>query len=238
MFRSIEISNKIFKKKPINFVLPTFYWVLLKIVYFLSLFAIIYFLFLGAAIVHTTIDKTIWILIFATAYFIFAYWDSGLKGSLIATYSSALHNKKSVFMEFFTSGKKYRTRIFIINLIRTVITLILFLPFILLYVYIPAISTISYSGIILGLIGLSIFVFISYLTYPAIILTAIKNIDVRRALRDGLKYIKRNPTESIVNYGLYLIIYAMNYIPLIDVITLFLIFPVIYSGLIMGMERR
>lgn len=237
MFRNLSISTKMFGKNSMNFMIPTLYWGILKVVYFFSLFGILYLLFVGLTVGGINFTKSIWLALLGITFFVFVFWDSSLKGSLINAYKNGMHRKKTIFMEFFTSGKKYRGRIFTIQVIRLVLIGILMLPWVLIYEYVPTVSGIPYIAVILALIFIFIWTVVSYFTFPGIILISIKDLSVGRALKRGLRYLKRNPIESLILYILYGITSIVNIIPMIDFISLFLVLPVIYSGLVNSLDR-
>jgi len=237
MFRGFDVSNTAFKRRPFNFITPTFYWVLLKAVYLFSLFGVVYLLFMATVVANVTLDKTSWVAIFILTLLVFIFWDSGLNGSLVDAYRNGVRKRRTIFMEFFTSGKKYRNRLFAIKVLRVAATIVLSAPILLAYTYIPSLQSIQYMPLIIGIWVLASYGLVGFLTYPSIILIVTKNFDVRTAVNRGLRFLRRNPTEAIMSYAIYGRTVIVNCIPLIDVVSIFLIFPVVYGGLIASIDK-
>jgi len=237
MFKSLDVSTTMFKKKPLNFIVPTIYWVILRIVYLFSLFAILYILFIGSTLLNVRTNQGIWLALFGIIFLVFTFWDSGLKASFIHAYSNGIHRRTTIFMEFFTFGKKYRTKIFTVQILRMIVIGLLMFPSLALYLYVPAVNQLPYINIVMILIFVTLCGFISYLTFPSTILITVKNLSVSKGLKRGLQYLRRNPFESLTLYIIYGVTKMVDLIPLFNIISLLLVLPVIYSGLISALEK-
>lgn len=208
------------------------------IVYLLASFGIALILFMLGSLIPNDLplgfDLQSWpsMILIGVVALIFLYLLSGLNASIIKAYHTAINGSATGFLNFYSYGLSKAAPMFILVLLRDIISMVLIAPVLALYLY--ALSGYQFTDIILYLYCLCCIFFVHLLATPALI-----SVALGRSLFESFKAIPNTLKSKHVYFiGLFILFaftWILNIVPLLinQIISIFFLCPVIYSALIL-----
>lgn len=236
MFDSIQRAVTLYTRTPLPFVSVALMHFALQLLVFFALlggFLIIFFL---ASLFRLSIDFILASILGILAV-VFLYFSSGIKGAALNAYSTIIDGGSISFFGFYNYALANSPRFFILFLIRSLIELVPVGLLAALYFFILKGLSIPYLDVFIGLIS-SFFIFlIHYLLYGSFISVAVTGSTITMSLKKCFKFVRSTHIFSLLLYTLYSIIWFTQFVPIINIITYFVTFPITYSAMTIYFQK-
>ncbi len=243
MFSTINKTFSAYMAKPFMFMWGSFVYLFMFVIFLLTAFglALLYFMLASALSYNISMELTIEalpnLLVATIIPVLFFYLIGGLNAALIKTYYNAMNGTKTSLLDFYHYALSKAPVMFGILLMRDLISLLLIGP--VAAIYFLYLSQYAYMDVILFVFALFIIFIIHLLATPAIISAALgaSSFD---AFRTAFLTIKTKHVYFVAMFILFAMVWLFNFVPLINIFTIFFLYPVIYSALIIFVieERR
>ncbi len=235
MLSNIKRAFKAYTKGPFNFAWAS----LLACVFYgvavlAALGVFLVFFMTIAAFNHYAINDPITIVVGAIIIILLKLLTGGVNAALAQAYSDASNGKKTGITEFYMKALKSAPSAFAITLIRDIIWLIIIIPIVLLYVF--ALKGVQYIEIVVGLYALFTMWLIHMLFTPALLSSALTGAGVFSSLKQGFRILKKKHAYFAGAYIVFAITWLLNFIPILQILSIFVLFPISYGTLITFVE--
>lgn len=164
------------------------------------------------------------------AFAFFAYFWAAYKGAMIKTFMNAEIGKVHLH-DYLGYAVQNAPRYFQIFLIKNAFIVVLSLPLTLLYVFLQP-ELVSPLGIAIIILHLAVAFLVKFIFSFAYIAAAVKEIPAIDAIKNGARFVLRNPVNAFGVYVLYNVVWTTLLVPILDIFTLVSFYPVIYLTLI------
>ena len=237
MIDSLRKAFSAYTKRPFLFVWGSLMYVFMLIIFFFAALAFLlaYFLFLSVIGQPFDLKSIPTLVVLGIIGLVFKFFASGLNASLARTYHSALWKQKTTITAFYTYALERSLQNFAILVIRDVFWLLLAGPFIAAYVFF--LSTIQYMDVLIGLIVATITFVIHMLFTPALLSSGAFTTGLYSSLLHGLNLLKRKHVMFVGLYIIFAVFWLLNFVPFVQLVTIFFLYPIAYSALILMMEN-
>lgn len=236
MFDSIQGAVSSFTRRPLPFVSVALIHVLLQSLMLFALIGVFLVVFFTASLFRLSADLVL-IAVAAILAILFLYFSSGLKGAALNAYSTVLGGGKVGFFEFYHYTLRNSPRFFGLFMVRSVVELMPSGLFLALYYIILKNWNLPYMDIFIGLVS-SFFIFIShYLFYPSFISAATYGTGIMASLKNCFKFLRSAHIFALLLYAIYSIVWLTQFIPIINILTYFVTFPIAYCAMILYFQK-
>lgn len=237
MIESLKRSFNAYTKNPFLFVWGSLMYVFMIVIFFFAAIGLllVYFMFLsviGQQFDPQSIPTMAFLAVLGIA---FIFFSSGLNASLARTYRSAFWKNNTSITAFYTYALEKAPQNFAILLIRDGIWLMLAGPIIAIYVYF--LTAIPYMDMIVGLMIATITFVIHMIFTPALLSVGALETGLYNSLKHGMNILRRKHIMFIGLYFLFAIVWLLNFIPFVQLVTIFFLYPLLYTALIVMMEN-
>lgn len=237
MIESLKRSFNAYTKNPFLFVWGSMMYVFMVLIFFFAALGLLlaYFMFLSVIGQPFDLQSIPTMGFLAVLSIAFLFFSSGLNASLAKAYRSAFWKNNTSITAFYTYALEKAPQNFAILLIRDFIWLMLAGPVIAIYVYF--LTTVPYMDWIIGLVVATITFTIHMLFTPALLSTGALESGLYNSLKHGFNVLRRKHIMFIGLYFLFAIVWLLNFIPFVQLVTIFFLYPVVYTALIVMMEN-
>ena len=159
---------------------------------------------------------------------------SGVNAALAEAYSDALNGKRATIREFYFKALKSAASSYGITIIRDIVWIIFMAPVLALYIF--ALKGVQYIEIIIGIYGIFITWLIHMLFTPALLSCALANTGIFSSLKQGFQVIRTGHVNFAGAYILFAITWLLNLIPIVQIVSIFVLYPITYGTLITFVE--
>ncbi len=219
-------------KQPFHFVWGSLlYLVMLILLLFAGLgIFLLYFMFLSILEVELdfTSIPTIGVVSLISVFLIILF--NGINAALAMTYNEALSGRRMNLTRFYSYSLDKAAHALEIVIIRDVIWLLLVGPFIALYFY--ALYEYQYLDVLIAVYGVFVTFVLHMLFTPAQLLCGAFDAGVFGSLRKSFEFLKKKHVYFIGLYILFAIVWLFNFLPFIQIATVFFLYPIAYSAMI------
>jgi hypothetical protein len=238
MMLSLKKAFDRFSEHPFLFMWSSLLYIGFQLLYILSAVGVflIYFFFASVMGLNTGVDEIQTIAAAAFVVILFLFFSSGLNAGLANAYNNSLENKKTALADFFRYSLGRSPVLFAIMLLREVVFLMIVGPIIALYIFV--LNEYEYMDALTGIVALTLTFLIHLVFTPALIYAGAFGMEVFGAMRSGFRLLR---TKHVYFLGLYLIfapVWLLSFIPVIQIITLFALYPISYSSMIAMLEKE
>ena len=235
MIDSLKKAFTAYTKSPFQFAWGSFlYIVLLAVFGFAAIgLGLIYFLSMSVLNIGVTLESIPSVIVAGVIGLIFVFAASGLNAALVKAYRSAALREKTSLTGFFAHCVDKATVTFAIMLMEGIVWLIFAGPAIALYIYF--LSQMTFMIIVLALYLLAVTFVISLLFTPVLTYAAL-GTDLIGSFKRAFGLFKRKHIQFVGLYILFSAAWLLNFVPLIDLLSIFIIYPAIYTAMITMME--
>ena len=236
MIESIRKSFAAFSKMPFIFAWSSFmYLFLLGAVFFTALgIGMAYLIALSVFDQPVDLYSTTSMAVFGILALLFVFISSGLNASLARAYHSAFWREKTSLTVFFSFALRKAPEMFGIMLVRDLLWLVLAGPFIAIYIYF--LSDIGLMDVLLGMYLLFITFVIHMVFTPAFIAAGAFGTELVSSLKHALVFLRKRHFFFMGLYAVFALVWLLNYVPFLNLVTLFFLYPVMYAAMIVMME--
>ncbi|MFH0737908.1 MAG: hypothetical protein V1827_04750 [Candidatus Micrarchaeota archaeon] len=237
MIESITKAFESFSKRPFLFIWGTLMYIILLLAFFFAALGIVMAYFVVLSLLDKELDPTspASLIIAGALGLVFIFFSNGLNGALARAYRSAVWKEKTSLTKFFSYSLEKTLEMFGIMVVRDALWLLLAGPVIALYFYFLA--TTQYMDILVGLYVMSVTFIMHMLFTPAFISAGALDMGIVASMKHAFEFVRRKHLFFVVIYALFAVVWALNFIPFIQFVTLFFAYPLLYSALIIMMEE-
>ncbi|VVC03988.1 Uncharacterised protein [Candidatus Bilamarchaeum dharawalense] len=230
-------SFSAYTKNPFLFVWGSLMYVFMLVIFFFAALGLllVYFIFLSLIGQEFDLQSIPTIVFLVLIGLVFMYFTNGLNAALARTYHAALWREKTTITAFYSYALERAPLNFAIQLLRDLIWVLLAGPVIAIYVLF--LTGVPYMDAIVGLVILTITFVIHMVFTPALITAGAFEAGLYSALRHGFNTLRRKHIMFIGLYFLFAIVWLLNFIPFIQLVTIFFLYPIIYSSMVMIVEN-
>ena len=228
-----------FTRNPLAFVWASFIYLVMLAVFICAAVGIFIIYFIGASVLNQPILNpgptvpTIILGIFIGVLLLFSM--SGLNGALARSYREAMNGRKTSMAAFFATALSCARGVFVIQLIRDIIWLVLVGPA--LAIFVLYFSNTEYMDIIIGTYAFFMTFVIHLIFTPALVAFGVGiETKVVGAFKRIPRTLRANPILFVGTYILFAFVWLLNFVPVIDFFTVFAVFPILYTALIATIE--
>lgn len=237
LFRCINAAIKEYMKRPIRFGAVVLISIILNFVTLGALIGAFLIVYYSLSLVGFGDVPSVVGVIGGTLLILYLVIMNGLKGALIKTLGGVAKREKPSIRSFFKYSIERGEVFFVITLLKFLILAILVAPFYLLYsqvllpMELPYIDWLLYG--IAGAIGFVVEIPFMY----AYIAAANQNLNTTGALKASFRLLRKRFVGAFAMYTVYALVWVSLFIPLLNIITVFVFYPVIYVAAILFYEK-
>ncbi|NYZ77585.1 hypothetical protein H0O02_04720 [Candidatus Micrarchaeota archaeon] len=236
MFSSIKRAFSAYSAKPFLFMWGSFAYFFLFLVLLLAMFGLLLIYFMAASLLSYDISFGLdagslpTLLAVTVILLLLFYFLGGLNAALAKTYYGAVDGAKTSLLDFYHYGLSRAPVMFGILLMREVISVLLIGPVAAIYYYF--LTEYQYMDMLLYLYALCAIFVIHMLFTPAFISASLGSLPFE-SFRAAFFTIKTKHIRFLGMYVLFAIAWLLNFIPLVQLFTVFTVYPIAYSALIL-----
>lgn len=222
-----------YSKNLTGFIWSTLVYCLLYLISIFGGIGLFLIYFMMASVFNFSIFENIAITgVFALISLVFTYYfaNAFYGGLLMAYRRCSTTNQKSSLALIYEQSIRCAPKMFLIALLRDFLWLV---PMIILlairFFVFPTVGLMSY----VATIGTLCAFFVTHLLFkPIMIYCSAYDYSISDSFRKGLKLIKNKPLDYLGLYSLYSVAYLVKQVPILNVFVLFVINPILVSGMI------
>ena len=237
----IKKAFSAYTAKPFLFMWGSIVYLFMFLVFLLATFGfvLIYFMLTSVLSYDITLDanvESIPNLIIAAAILVaFIYFMGALNAALAKTYYNAVDGIKTSLVDFYHYGLSRGPMMFSVVLMREFISLLILGPLAAIYYYF--LMDFQYMDMIFYTVVLFLIFVIHFLFTPALIAASLGALPFD-SFRKAFLTIKYKNVHLFAMFILFAVVWVLNFIPLLQLFTIFFFYPIIYSALIMLVEDK
>ena len=163
------------------------------------------------------------------------FFANGVNAALAMAYKTAISKGKISLTRFYSYALDRAPTMFGIMLIRELIWLLAVGPFIALFIYF--FQDIEFVDIMLYVYAFFMTFIIHMLFTPAFILAGAFDATLFASLKQGFVFLRQKHVFFIALYILFAFVWLFNFLPFIQIATIFFIYPLIYTAMIMMIKN-
>ena len=222
-----------FSGRPFPFVWSSVIYVVLQLMFLFSCVGlfIIYFFLASMLGFDTSLRAIPTMVAIGISLLVFLYFTNGLNAGLMKAYHAALEGRKTTVAEFLHYSVSKSTIMFVIMLLRDLVFALVAAPAVALYYYF--LSEILYMDYLTGLYIAALLFFVHFLFTPAFISAGAFATGFMQSLRNGFYFLRRNHVYALGLYFLFAVVWVLNFVPLLQLVMIFALYPVVYSAFIL-----
>jgi len=237
LIESIKKAFGAYSKTPFPFVWASLLCVFLLIVCVLAAVGLflIYFMLLSAFEQELVLDAIPTMVVAGVIVLLFLFFANGLNAALIMAYRKALAKEKISVARFFSYAVDRAPEMSGIMVVREFILLLLIGPFLAIYIYF--LQEYEFMDILFGTYALFM-IFAAHVVFkPAFVLAGGYGTDIFNSLKLTIDFLRRKHIFFIGLYILFALVWLLNFVPFVQIATLFFAYPVVYAAMIVIIEN-
>lgn len=237
MIEGITKAFNSYSKRPFLFVWSSLMYIILLLAFFFAAFGIIILYFIALSMFDRTLelDSLPTLAIFGVIGVVFLFFINGLNAALAKAYRSALWDEKTSLTKFYSYALDKSLEMSGIMLVRDLFWLLLTGPAIALYIYM--LEGVEYMDLLLWMYALSVTFVIHMLFTPAFIAAGAFDMGIYSAMKHAFEFMRKKHIFFIGLYVLFAIVWALNFIPFVQFVTIFFAYPLLYAAMVVMMEN-
>ena len=236
MIESITKAFNAYSKGPFLFVWASIMYIILLIASLFAAFgmAVAYFIALSVLNKEMVIGSIPTLAVFGIIALLFIFFGGGLNAALAKAYRSAYWKEKMSLTKFYGYALEKAPEMFGIQLVRELLWVLLAGPGIAIYIY-------MLKGIeFMDILFYAYIVFVTFMIHmiftPAFISAGAFGMNLFSSMRHAFEFLRKRHVFFIAMFALFAVLWFLNFIPILQFITIFFAYPVLYTALIIMME--
>jgi len=236
MIASIKKAFSAYTSKPFLFIWGSAVYLFLFLLFLLAVFGLALFYFMVASLVdyEVTLESPVTIGILLLVSVTFIYFTGGVNAALAKTYYTAATGAKTSILDFYHYALARAPYMFGVVLMREFITLLLVGPVAAIYYYL--LTETQYMDYLLYFYVFCVVFLLHMIFTPALISVALGSLPFD-AFRSMFFTLKKKHVYYVGMFILFAIVWTLNFVPLIQLATIFFLYPVVYTALIMFVKE-
>ena len=236
MIESITKAFNSYSKKPFLFVWSSLMYIILLLAFFFAALGIILIYFLTLSVFDRTLDMESLptLAIFGVIGLVFIFFTNGLNAALARAYRSAVWDEKTSLTKFYSYALEKSVETFGIMLVRDLFWLLLSGPAIALYYYFM--EGVEFMDLLVWTYVLFVTFVVHMLFTPAFISAGAFNMSTYNSMKHAFDFLRKRHIFFIGMFTLFAVVWALNFIPFVQFVTVFFAYPLLYAAMIVMME--
>ena len=237
MIVSLKKATAEFSKKPFNFIWPAIVYLALQTLVILAVLGlfIIYFLIASVLNINTGIDEIQTLVAVGAAVVVFLFLSGGLNAGLAKGFSNAMDGNKLSLADFYRHAMERSATMFGIMLVRDLIYVLAVGWAIGAFIFFE-LDQYEYVNYIVGAYVFFATFIVHLLFTPALVSAGAMSTGLFRSMKDGFQLLREKHIMVLGLFILFSFVWIFNFIPLIQLITFFALYPILYSALIVMLK--
>ena len=238
MIQAIKNSFAAFSKDPVTFMVPTFLYPMLMLITLGAICGVLLIVFFIFTLLGLTGTTSMYVLggvgvLLGLVYMIMA---AGYKGAMVNEYNNATEKGVVGLEHYLKYAFANAGRLFVIAFIKMALIGFVLMPFVLLYYYVLYEYHEAYTVLaaLAALAGVFIIEFVFAFSYPAYVVRKVSPIT---AIIISFNFVKDKHIKALGIYAFYSVVALSTLIPLLDIITYFVFYPIAYTSLLLFFKR-
>jgi len=226
-----------FSKKPFNFIWPAIVYLALQTLVVLAVLGlfIIYFLIASVLNISTGIDEIQTMVAIGASAVVFLFLSGGLNAGLAKGFMNALEGNKMSLAEFYRHSMERSATMFALMLVRDLIYVLVVGWAIGAYIFF-ALDQYQYVDLLLGTYLFFATFFVHLLFTPALVSAGAMDTELFQSLKNCFQLIRKKHIMFLGLYILFAFVWVFNCIPIIQLISFFALYPIVYSAIIVMLK--
>ena len=237
MFDSIQRAVSSYTSKPVPFVGVAFFHLALQLLILFALLGVFLIGFFIVSIVKLPVDSPPLLALAIILAILFFYFSSGVKGAALNAYLQVLNGEKVSFFEFYHYALGKAPRFFGLFLVRSIVELLPVGVLAALYFFVIKNWNLPFADVLVAFFSL-LFTFIThYIFYAAFVSAAVYDSGIKDSLKKCFRFLKSTHVFALILYVAYSVIWLTQFLPIINIITFFVSFPIAYTAMIIHFQK-
>ena len=234
MFRSVGDALENFSRDPVAFMVPTLLYPLFMLITLGAFMGIMFILFILLTLLGIGGDTMLYVLggVGAVLAIIYIVLSAGYKGAMICEYNNATEKREVGPVHFMNYAVANSGGLFVIALVKLAVTGFVLMPFLLLY-YFLLVDLWEGWTYIFGLVALFFVFIVEFLFAFSFIAYVVRKVSPITAMMISFNFIKEKNVEALVAYVVYCVVALSTDIPIINIITYLVFYPIAFTSLIL-----
>ena len=237
MFDELQQSLRVYMRSPALFVHNSITYVFFQLLVILALAGFLLVAFFTASVLRQSPTSIPMLFLYSIALVVFFYFSAAFQGALIYGYSKSLDGQAFRFLDFYRYALNNGFRFFWIFILKLAVEFIFVAPLGLLYIYVLRILVLPYLEVFLLLLVLGLMFVAGFLFFGAFVAAALYDMTARPAVSANLRFIRQRHILAIISFGILAGIWAGNFIPLVQIGTLLVAYPVVLSAYMLYLKN-
>ena len=223
-------------RNPVGFASVSVTYLVFQLLAILVAFGIFIILLFIASIAGIAVAGIPLVVISVISFLVFSYFTGGFYASLINSYNQVMVGNKVKFLDFYKFAMERASTLFGIIIIKMAVTGIFTAPILALYLFVlkdqqlPLVQ--PYMLQIVELVTLFMVFLAHFIFFAAPIHAATSRTGVFASIGAGFKTIRQKHISAFVLYAFHSLIWLTFLVPLLDILTLLILYPIMLSALI------
>lgn len=236
MLDELKKAFKAYSKQPFLFAWGSFLYVMLFLAFFFGCLAVLITYFIALSVFGQQFSlqaiPTIGVLMIAAVLFLF--FSDGLNAAVAGAYHNAIWREKTSLTKFYSYALDKAPAMFAIGFIRDVVWAVAVVPGVAVYYY-------FLNGVeFMDYLTVSYAVFATFIVHmlftPALVYCGALGASLMSSLKNGITLLRKKHIHFIGMYVLFAIVWLLNFVPFIQLATIFFAYPVVYAAIIAMLE--
>ncbi|MEW5996789.1 MAG: hypothetical protein AB1657_04305 [Candidatus Micrarchaeota archaeon] len=238
MFESVGEALEHFSRDPVAFMVPTILYPVFMLITLGAAIGVLFILFLVLTLAGAGGTIMTYVLGAVGAFLALAYLilAAGYKGAMVSEYNNATEKREVGLVHYMNYAFSNAGGLFVISLVKLAITGFVVMPFVLLY-YFLLVDLWEGWTYIFGLAALFLVFAIEFLFSFSFTAYAVRKVSPITAMMISFNFIKEKNVKAFLIYGFYAAVALSVWIPILNIITYLVFYPIAYASLILFFKR-
>lgn len=239
MFQSVGDALEHFSRDPVAFMVPTLLYPIFLLITLGAFLGILFIIFMLLTLVGASGEIMIYALggVGAILSLFYLLLSAGYKGAMVAEYNNASEKGEVGLMHFMRYALSNSGGLFVISIVKMAITGFVVMPFLLLY-YFFLINLWEGWTYIFGIIALFLVFIIEFLFSFSFTAYVVRKVSPLTAMIISFNFIKEKNVKALLVYAFYGLIALTTLVPILNIITYLIFYPIAYTSLILFFKGR
>lgn len=238
MFESVGEALEHFSRDPVAFMVPTILYPVFMLITLGAATGVLFVLFLILTLAGADGTVMKYVLgaagaVLALAYLILA---AGYKGAMVSEYNNATEKREAGLVHYMNYAMANAGGLFLISMVKLAITGFVVMPFVILY-YFLLVDLWEGWTYLFGLVALFFVFIIEFVFSFSFTAYVVRKVSPITAMIISFNFIKEKNVKALLIYGLYAAVALSIWIPIVNIITYLVFYPIAYTSLILFFKK-
>jgi hypothetical protein len=236
LIESIRKTFNSYSKTPFLFVWSSIMYVIMLFVFLFASLGLLIAYFITLSVFNQPLDtgSPVTLAIFGIIALMFLFFANGLNAALARAYHSAYWKERTSLTRFYSYALDKAPEMFGIMLLRDLLWIVVAGPAIAAYVFL--LRDVAFMDILLYVYLLSVTFVIHMVFTPAFLSAGAFGTGLFSSMRHGFDFLRKKHINFIGIYIVFALMWLLNFVPFIQLATVFILYPIIYAAMVVMME--